>query len=105
MASPVTSSDLAGLLGRPVTEEQGNAVISVVTSMLKAYVRGGPGWTLNEEQRAVVLSASARLISHARQVSMEEAKGPESVSYRSAFTGWTPAELYVLDRSRIRAMS
>ncbi|AGB24543.1 hypothetical protein Mycsm_04295 [Mycobacterium sp. JS623] len=105
MAAP-TSADLATLLGRTVTSEQGGAVISVVSAMAKSYTRG-VGWTdtgPNDEIRAVILTASARLLSNPRGLLMDETKGPESVSYRSSFTGWTLAELFVLNRYRVTAL-
>lgn len=63
MAAP-TVSDLGALTGRTVSEEQGTAVLSIATAMASAYTRG-PGFTdgvPNDEIRAVILTASARLI-------------------------------------------
>src|SRR4051812_8311482 len=57
----------------------------------------------NQDIRAVILTAAARLLSNPRGLLMDETKGPESVSYRSAFTGWTVAELFVLNRYRVTA--
>lgn len=104
MSAP-TYTDLGALLGRSVTEVQGNAVIQVVTSMVNAYTRG-EGFTSgvpNDELRAVVLTAAARLLAHPRQLGMAETVGPESVSYREGFTGFTVAELFTLNRYRKRA--
>lgn len=104
MAAP-TYSDLGALLGRTVTEAQGNAAIEVVTAMAQAYTRG-QGFTdgaPNDELRAVILTASARLVAHPRQLGMSETLGPESASYREGFTGWTVSELFVLNRYRKRA--
>lgn len=81
MSAP-TYTDLGALLGRSVTEVQGNAVIQVVTSMVNAYTRG-EGFTSgvpNDELCAVVLTAAARLLAHPRQLGMAETVGPESVS-------------------------
>ncbi len=104
MSAP-TFSDLAALLGRPVTEAQGNAVIQVITSMVSAYTRsqGFEDGVPNDELRAVILTASARLLAHPRQLGMAETLGPESASYREGFAGWTVSELFVLNRYRRRA--
>ena len=104
MAAP-TPAELGALLGRAVTSEQGVAVLQVVTSMARAYTRdaGFTDGTPNDEIRAVILTAAARLLSNPRGLLMDETVGPESVSYRSAFTGWTVAELFTLNRYRARA--
>lgn len=104
MGAP-TSADLATLLARPVSQEQGDAVIGIVTSMAAAYTRdmGFIAGVPNSAIRSVILTASARLLSNARGLLIDEAKGPESVSYRSAFTGWTLAERLTLDRYRKKA--
>lgn len=93
------------MLGRTVSSEQGAAVLQVVTAMASAYTRGA-GFTNgvpNAEIRAVILAASARLLSNPRGLLMDETEGPAAVSYRSAFTGWTVAESFVLNRYRVRA--
>jgi hypothetical protein len=97
--------ELGALLGRTVTQEQGNAVLAIVTSMAKAYTRdeGFTAGVPNDELRSVILSASARLIAHPRQLGMSENLGPESASWREGFTGWTVAELFTLNRYRKRA--
>jgi hypothetical protein len=104
MTAP-TYSDLGALLGRTVTPEQGAAVLQVVTAMARSYTRnvGFTDGEPNDEIRAVILSASARLLSNPRGLLIDETKGPESVSYRSVFSGWTVAELFVLNRYRVTA--
>lgn len=104
MAAP-TVDDLGALLGRQVSEEQGLTCLQVVTAMASAYTRGA-GFTAgvpNDEIRAVILSASARLLSNPSGLAYDETEGPSSVSYRSAFNGWTAAELFVLNRFRVQA--
>lgn len=103
--SAPTATDLGALMGRAVNSEQATAVLSIVTAMASAYTRG-QGFTAgvpNGEIRAVILTAAARLASNTSGLLRDEAEGPSSVSYRSAFTGWTTAELYVLNRYRVRA--
>lgn len=105
MTAP-TYLELAALLGRQVSSEQGLACLQVITSMAKAYTRdqGFTDGVPNDEIRAVILAASARLLANPRGLLMDETVGPESVSYRSAFTGWSTAELGVLHRYRQRAI-
>jgi len=114
VAAP-TVSDLGALLGRDLggaaETAQAQQVIAVVTAMVSSYTRG-QGFTAdgtgnlapNAEIRAVILGASARLLSNPSGLLYDEAVGPESVSYRSAFSGWTVAETYVLSRYRKSAM-
>lgn len=102
MAAP-TVADLSALLGRPVSAEQGQAVLSVTTQAVKAYVRGGANWAPNDEQASVILTAAARLIAHPRQVDMSETVGPQSASWRSSFQGFTLGERITLDRYRVTA--
>ena len=81
-------------------------MLSIVAAMARAYTRGR-GWTDDgpaDEIRAVILTASARLVSNSRGLLYSEAVGPESVDYRSAFTGWTVAERFSLDRWRVKAL-
>lgn len=103
MSAP-TTSDLGALLGRAVSSEQGEAVLRVVTAMASAHTRG-VGFTNgepNSEIHAVILSASARMISNPAGIRAETV-GPESVSY-SPFQGFTVGELRVLDRYRVKAL-
>lgn len=104
MAAPQVS-DLAALTGTAVSQEQGAAVLSIVSAMASAYTRG-QGFTAgvpNDEVRAVILTASARLISNATGLLYNEVEGPSQIQYSSAFSGWTVGELFVLNRYRTRA--
>lgn len=100
-----TYSDLAALMGRTVSPEQGNAVIQNITAMVKAYTRGEGfvNGVPNDELRAVILSAACRMIANPRGIELAESVGPQSVSFRGAFTGWTVAETFTLNRYRKRA--
>lgn len=102
MAAP-TVSDLSALLGRPLPTGQGEAVLSVVTMAVRAYVRGGPSWQPNEEQAGVILTAAARLISNPSGLDRSEAVGPQSAAWRNSFQGFTLGERITLDRYRITA--
>lgn len=98
-----TVEDLSALLGRTVPAEQGEAVLSVATMAVRAYVRGGPSWEPNDEESSVILTAAARLIAHPRQVDLSESVGPQSVSFRNGFQGFTLGERITLDRYRVTA--
>lgn len=104
-------SDLRKLLGKPPVsvwpgDDQADAVLVVVTAMAKAYTRGNgfdPDGVPNDELRAVILSAACRMIANPRGIDLAESIGPQSVSFRGAFTGWTVAETFTLNRYRKRA--
>lgn len=98
-----TVSDLSALLNRPVSAEQGEAVLSIATMAVRAYVRGGPGWEPNSEQASVILTAAARLIAHPRQIDMSEAVGPQSAAWRGGWNGFSLGERLTLDRYRVTA--
>ncbi|MBB2992359.1 hypothetical protein FHR72_003858 [Mycolicibacterium iranicum] len=104
MAAP-TVADLSALLNRPVPEVHGNAALRNVTVMAKAYTRdqGFSDGVPNEELAGVIVSAACRLVANPRGIDMAEARGPESVSFRGAFSGWSVPELFVLNRYRERA--
>lgn len=103
--SAVTATDLGTFLGRTVNTEQAESVIGVVTSLARSYTRGA-GFTddgPNEEIASVILTASARLLAHPRQLGMSESVGPQSAAWREGFTGWSTAELFCLNRYRVTA--
>ena len=100
-----TVADLGVLLGRAVASEQGAAAIQVATAQVRAYTRG-EGFTdgvPNEELAAVILCLAVRLVSHPRQMAMDETEGPSSVSFRSSPGTFTLSELFTLNRYRVRA--
>lgn len=104
MAAP-TATDLSAFTGRELNGDQATAVIQVVTALAGAYTRGR-GFTAgepNKDVRAVILSASARLIADPSQLVSDEQMGPFKISYRAGFEGWSTAELAVLNRHRERA--
>ncbi|VEG40301.1 Uncharacterised protein [Mycolicibacterium flavescens] len=86
-------------------EASAEQAIPVVTTMVKAYVRGsGEGWAPNEELEAVIVTAAARLITNPGGIPVDNQAGQFTHSLRGAFTGWTLAELAVLNRYRKRAL-
>jgi hypothetical protein len=103
-------SDLTALLygdsGQTVDASAGAAALAAVSQMAQAYTRG-VGWTAgvpNPDISTVILLATARLLANPTQLLTDQTLGPSSASYRSAFQGWTVAELATLDRYRIRAL-
>lgn len=100
-----TADDLAALTGQQVNAGQAEAVLAIVSAQAKSYTRGR-GWDTAGEPyddvRAVILTASARLLSDTSQITTDEAMGPFRVS-RTPFNGWSTSELYVLNRYRERA--
>ncbi|MCH9668954.1 MAG: hypothetical protein K0U80_14005 [Actinomycetia bacterium] len=85
-----------------------DAVIPVVTAFARAYTRGRGFDTEtgepNNEVAAVITAASARFASNTAQTSTSRTEQEITVERRSWFTGWTLAELSVLNRYRKRAM-
>ncbi|CAJ1505652.1 hypothetical protein [[Mycobacterium] burgundiense] len=80
-------------------------VVPIITVMAKSYTRGNgfTGNEPNEDIAAVITTASARLAANGTQIPVDISTGPFSQSLRGAFTGWTTAELAVLNRYRVRA--
>lgn len=105
MAAP-TAADLQTLLGSTVSQEQATAVLAVITALVSGWTRGG-GFTAGvpaDDVRAVILTASARLLSNTTGLLYDEVEGPSQVSYRSAFNGFTVAEQMCLDRYKVCAL-
>lgn len=84
-----------------------DAVIPVVTAFARAYTRGRGFDTdgePNEEIAAVITTASARMAGNTAQTATSRTEGETTREQRSWFTGWSLAELFVLNRYRKRAM-
>lgn len=99
-------SDLSAFTGQQLDAGQAEAVITIVSAHAKSYTRGR-GWGTDgnphDDVRAVILTASARLLTDTSQITSEHSMGPFSVSYRAGYGDWSTAELYVLNRYRERA--
>jgi hypothetical protein len=104
----VEPEQVAAFLGDPEDAAilaKAEQAIPVMTTMVKAYVRGtGESWTANDELGAVIVTATARLVTNPGGISVDETAGEFTRSLRGAFTGWTLAELAVLNRYRRRAL-
>lgn len=99
MAAP-TGVDLLAFLDKETKADQ---VVAAVTEMAKGYTRGR-GFTADAPEPdigAVIITASARLYENPQGV-VSQAMGPLAVEH-GQFTGWTVAELIVLNRYRERA--
>lgn len=94
---------VAGLVGEGTTDPA--TVVPIITTIAKAYTRGRgfDGNVPNEEISAVITTAAARLAANGPQLAVDRTIGPFTESLRGGFTGWTIAELYVLNRYRVRA--
>lgn len=100
-----TGQDVADFLGRG-TDTTFVALAgqhaAIITAMARAYTRGGGFDTFGfpqDDVAAVIVTASARLVSNPDQVT--QSVGPFAVS--GGFTGWNLAETFVLNRYRKRA--
>lgn len=100
-----TAQDVADFLGQG--EDQTALALAgeslpIITAMARAYTRNngfddaGP----NEEIAAVITAATARLMANPEQTHYRVG----NVSFQSAFTGWTLAEQFVLNRYRKKAL-
>ncbi|MBS1691931.1 MAG: hypothetical protein JST91_06905 [Actinobacteria bacterium] len=94
-----------GLLA--ATPDSPSAVIPLITAMARAYTRGrgfDDDGRPNDEVAAVITTASARLAANTKQLNQSASMDGLGADTRSFFTGWTLAELFVLNRYRRRAM-
>lgn len=77
--------------------------LPIITAMARAYTRGN-GFDVagapNDEIEAVITTATARLIANPDQLPYRAG----NVSFQGAFTGWTLAETFVLNRYRKKAL-
>lgn len=103
----VYADEVAGFISSPADLgliDKAEQAIPIITTMVRAYVRGGEGWTPNPELEAVIFTAACRLTANPSGIQIDQTAGPFSQSVRGAFGGWTPTELAVLNRYRRRAV-
>lgn len=104
MATP-TAQDVADFLGQgdsPEVVALAGEHVPLITAMARAYTRGR-GFTEDgaaEDIGAVITTATARLMAHPTQL---EQRIGETYT-RQGFSGWTLAELGVLNAYRRRAL-
>lgn len=106
---PIGADSLFSFLGRTPVDESDRTraedAVEVVRMYVWAYVRGNGFFGEDEPNRplaAVIHSGAARLYSNPEQA-RQEVLGNLSVSY-SVMTGFTLAEMAVLNRYRRRAI-
>jgi len=90
---------------KAISQEQAAVVLAVVTAMARTYTRGR-GFTSGEPDdalAAVITTASVRMLANTQQTRFSLTKGPQSAMFDAGFTGWSTAELAVLNAYRIRA--
>ena len=103
MSAP-TGADIAAFLGQGDDEQLvalAGQHVTIITAMARAFTRGN-GFVdaePNDELAAVIITAAARLVANPEQL----ATTTGSVTVNGGFTGWTLAELFVLNRYRKRA--
>lgn len=97
-----TVADFLGRGDDPSTLEAATQTLPIVTAMAKAYTRGKgfTDGTPSSDIAAVITTATARLMFNPEGIAHDVG----SVSIRGSFTGWTLAELYVLNAYRVRAI-
>lgn len=101
----VTAQDVADFLGQgdnPELVALAGEAVPIITAMARAYTRGkgfAVDGTPNDEIAAVITTGSARLLANPEQI--RTAVG--GVQINDGFTGWSLAELFVLNRYRVRA--
>jgi hypothetical protein len=87
-----------------VTDEQLQAAVLAVTEMVRAYTRDR-GFTIDlpdDDVAAVITTSTARLASNPEAIQQEDIAGEYAVR-KTAFSGWSLAELAVLNRHRQKA--
>lgn len=103
----VTGEQVAGFLGRGGETDLVTLAgqhVTIITALVRAYTRDR-GFTAGEpapDLAAVIVTATARLVIAPDQIP-NKAVGPFTHG-DAGFTGWTSAELVVLNRYRQRAV-
>lgn len=102
----VQGQDVAEFLGQgadPTVVALAEQYVLIVIALARSYTRGNgfdpDGIGLSEDVAAVVVCATARLLTNPQQYTREQVGDWSAVG---GFTGWTLAELYVLNAYRRR---
>lgn len=107
----VDPADVAAMLDGSIvpsarTLALAGSAVPIITAMARAYTRGrgfAGGQPASDEIAAVITTAAARLAANTAQLSTARTTDDRTIDVRTAFTGWTLAELAVLNRYRVRA--
>lgn len=102
-----TGLQVAEFLGKPDEDTIAHAEqqVDIVKAMAQAYTRGR-GFTEgepNEEIAAVIITATARLVTNPGQIVVDQTAGAMSQRLGVGFQGWNIAETMVLNRYRAMA--
>ncbi|MCI4675296.1 hypothetical protein [Candidatus Mycolicibacterium alkanivorans] len=101
----VTGGDVAAFLGQgsdTLLVSMCDETVPIITAMVSSYTRGR-GFVAGEpddELAAVIICASARLAANPEQIPTRVG----SVEVRGGFNGFSLAELFILNRYRVRAL-
>lgn len=101
----VTAQSVAAFLDQgddPQTVALAGEALPIVTAIVRSYVRGNgfDNGEYGDDIAAVITTATARVISNPSQLS----NSVGTVSVQGGFTGFTFAEMYVLNGYRTRAV-
>ena len=98
--SPEQVAAFLGQPGDPTTVAAAGQALPIVTAMARAYTRDeGFEPEPAEDLEAVLVTGTARMMQNPSQLAHKVGE----VSFQGGFTGWTLAELFVLNRYRKRA--
>lgn len=102
----VTGQDVADFLGQGTNAPlvaSAEEHVAIITAMARSYTRGRGFDEVtgdpNEEIRAVITTATARLVANPQQ--LRHSVG--DVTFNDSFRGWSLAETFVLNAHRVRA--
>lgn len=105
------AEDVTALLDHPGNAYPGtsavDAAVAQITVMVRAYTRGrgfDDEGDPNDELAAVITTAAARLAVNGSGIGFRKKVAEVEEEWRTGFTGWTLAELTVLNRYRVTAM-
>ena len=106
--SGLTATKLRNFMAsEPLTDEQAEMALQTALAMVEGYTRGNHKDTsgnLRNGLESVVLTVSARIAANPGQIVARDSAGEFSRSRGAGFTGFTLAELAVLNRYRKRAI-
>lgn len=106
----VDGHDVAAFLGAPedtALVNLANRSLDVIAGLARAYTRDngfmGDDIVVKPDLRSVLITATARLMANPDQVDQTHIVGPFTDKIGAGFSGWSLAELAVLNRYRKRA--
>lgn len=103
----VTPEELISfMVDTPVSTETATTAITTAEALIGGYCRGSHVDRAGEYRdgiKAVVITVGARIAANPAQVAIRDSAGPFSRSRGQGFSGFTLAELAVMNRYRKRA--